>query len=76
MFTFDSNSCIIKIKESTMFKNIKNDMIWLLIGMAVLMGCVTHINEAISDDRIKIGIIDTGISSKQSQSKIFPIVGQ
>jgi hypothetical protein len=46
------------------------DNFWLLIGLAIL-GLLNFELTARADDRIKIGIIDSGISIQQSKSKIL-----
>ncbi len=46
-------------------------MIWVLIAFSFILGIVAHIEEATADSRTKIGIIDSGISHKQSNSAIL-----
>lgn len=46
-------------------------MVRLFLGMVVITILIGFLQESMADDRIKIGMIDSGISQKQSTSKIL-----
>jgi hypothetical protein len=49
----------------------REDITYFFIALSLLLLLISHTTETMSEDRIKIGIIDSGISIEQSKSKIL-----